>query len=343
MQIRRILDLLEQVAPLDVAEPWDNVGLQVGDGDGEANGCLVALDAGPDTVREAKQCGVNLIITHHPVIFSPLQSVTGDAPEGRTVLAAARAGVAIYTAHTNLDASLQIGTGVALADRLGLARGPALLTTTAGGPQKATVAVVGEPQALGALLSQMGEQAPDWWHWPVTLADGEGQSALRGEITLPVSWARRLASTARQRGMEALVQQHVAAQSPYGLGMVTHVPQMTLSALGEYVARRLALPRVALVGPGERLVRRAALAPGAGGSMIDAAARVADVMITGEIKYHEAQNAQAMGLDVVMAGHYDTERPVLDIVAGYLRDAVEEQLTFAVSQMRTDPLRPWPQ
>ena len=128
MRISDVTAILEQIAPERTAEAWDNVGLQLGDPDGEANGCLLTLDVTPDTIPEARRCKAALIISHHPLIFQPLEAIRADAKVGETLLAAARAHVALYAAHTNLDNCLEHGTAAALAERLGLAPGPALST-----------------------------------------------------------------------------------------------------------------------------------------------------------------------------------------------------------------------
>ena len=126
MTVADIIALMEAVAPPATAESWDNVGLQVGNAAQETAGCLLTLDVGLETLREAKQCGAGLIVAHHPVIFRPLRAVTEGQPAGSVILAAARAGLSIYVAHTNLDAAPDIGTAAALAEHLGLGSGPSL-------------------------------------------------------------------------------------------------------------------------------------------------------------------------------------------------------------------------
>jgi dinuclear metal center YbgI/SA1388 family protein len=264
MRITEIIALIEAAAPPATAEAWDNVGLQVGNPDAETNGCLLALDVTPETIREARQCGAGLVIAHHPLIFAPLASVTEQTPVGATILAAARGNVAVYVAHTNLDAAPAVGTAAALAEALGLPFGP-------------------------------------------VLAPVEGGEHPGGEIP-----------------------------SPRGIGMIVEVPALKLAALAEYVEGKLART-VSLVGDGERLVRFAALVPGSGGSLVEQAAAGADVMITGEIKYHEALDAAALGLGVIAAGHYDTERPVLNVLARHLKEATAGALQVGISQIRSDP------
>lgn len=277
VRVRDVVALVERAAPRALAEDWDNVGLQVGDPDGDTNGCLLALDVDVSVIREAKQCGAALIIAHHPVILAPVRAVTEGWGPGGKVLAAARAGVSIYVAHTNLDASPTVGVAAALADRLGMPRGPVLMP-------------VGGGDACEGVEMNAEE-------------DGDG-----GEIG-------------------------------FGLGMICEVPEMTLGALAEYVAGRLGAQRVTLVGDEEGLVGRVALMPGSGGAAVGAAAERVDAMVTGELKYHDAQAARDAGVGAIVAGHYETERPVLDLLAKHLREAAGPELQVAISQICTSPFR----
>lgn len=98
MKIREITDFLDAVIPLELAEEWDNVGLQLGNRDLEATGVLVSLDFTEDVLDNAIKNNCNLIVTHHPVIFKPLYSLTD-----LSILKAIENKVCVYSAHTNLD------------------------------------------------------------------------------------------------------------------------------------------------------------------------------------------------------------------------------------------------
>lgn len=100
-----IIRVVEQAAPLGLQEPWDNSGLQVGHRDGAVTGVLTAVDVTPEVVDEAVANGCNMIVSHHPVLFKGLKSITGDNRVQTTVEKAIRNGVAVYSAHTSLDNS----------------------------------------------------------------------------------------------------------------------------------------------------------------------------------------------------------------------------------------------
>lgn len=108
MTLGEITAAVEHLAPPTLQESWDNSGLQISlpaGIDGEVTGALLCLDVTEDVVTEAKTLGVNLIISHHPLIFKGLKSLTGATPQQRAAYAAIRAGIAVYSAHTSLDSA----------------------------------------------------------------------------------------------------------------------------------------------------------------------------------------------------------------------------------------------
>ncbi len=111
--------IMEQVAPSRLAEDWDNAGLQVGKKDWLIRTIWVALDPGPDVVAHACEKNVDLLITHHPLIFSPLKSIDFSTPTGSVVHMASQHRLAVFAAHTNLD-SVAGGVNDVLASKIGL-------------------------------------------------------------------------------------------------------------------------------------------------------------------------------------------------------------------------------
>ncbi len=117
--LREISDYLEGLAPLSLQESYDNSGLQLGDPDMEVSGILVALDVSEEVLLEAEKLGFNLVVSHHPVIFKGLKSLTGRTMPERIVKLAIQKDIAVYSGHTNFD-SIEGGVNSALANRLGL-------------------------------------------------------------------------------------------------------------------------------------------------------------------------------------------------------------------------------
>ena len=112
---REIYDIIQQIAPFQNQMEFDNAGFLVGDREAECRGILVALDVTEEAIRCAVEEGCNLIVTHHPVIFEPLKTVTAES----LVFKLIKNGLSVISAHTNLDMS-EGGVNDTLAQRLGL-------------------------------------------------------------------------------------------------------------------------------------------------------------------------------------------------------------------------------
>ena len=119
MKVRDIINVIEEFAPASIQESWDNSGLCVGSPEDEVTSVLLALDCTPELVDEAVACGADMIITHHPLIFSGLKKISPDNLVGSAVIKAIKAGISIYAAHTNADKVIA-GVSGAMARRLEL-------------------------------------------------------------------------------------------------------------------------------------------------------------------------------------------------------------------------------
>ncbi len=103
IKLSKIIVALEERFPKNYSEEWDNIGLQVGRRDSKINKVLLSLDLTEKVIKEAVKREANLIITHHPMIFKPLKSVTGDTVLGKKILTLIEKGIGVYSMHTNLD------------------------------------------------------------------------------------------------------------------------------------------------------------------------------------------------------------------------------------------------
>ena len=119
MKVKDIINIIEDFAPLSIQEGWDNSGLCVGSPEDEVHGVLLALDCTPELVDEAVGCGADMIVTHHPLIFSGLKKISTDNKVGLAVTKAIRAGISIYAAHTSAD-KVMSGVSGDMAMKLGL-------------------------------------------------------------------------------------------------------------------------------------------------------------------------------------------------------------------------------
>ncbi len=119
MLIAEVLKYLQELAPLDLAEDWDNVGLLIGTAQAEVSSIMTCLTLTPDVAEEAIREGADLIVSHHPVLFRAVKQLNDRTAEGRMLLDLIRAGVAVYSPHTCYD-SAQAGINRQLAQTCGL-------------------------------------------------------------------------------------------------------------------------------------------------------------------------------------------------------------------------------
>src|SRR5262249_55646925 len=138
--VATVVDYLAQFAPPALAADWDNVGLLLGERGAEVRRVLTCLTVTPEVAAEAVETGVQLIVTHHPVLFRAVKRLTGDTAEGRMLCALIRAGVAVYSPHPAFD-NTQGGINELLARRLGLTRTEPLVPREGPGQCKLVVFV----------------------------------------------------------------------------------------------------------------------------------------------------------------------------------------------------------
>ena len=119
MKIKEVLSALERFAPLPLQESWDNAGLQVGLTETEVSGALLCLDVNEKIVDEAIQKGCNLVVSHHPLLFRGLKTISDLTDVQRTVMKAIQKGICVISMHTNMD-NAKGGVNYKMAEKLGL-------------------------------------------------------------------------------------------------------------------------------------------------------------------------------------------------------------------------------
>lgn len=162
--VQDILDIIETIAPANLAESWDNVGLMIGNPSDEVLSILLGLDPALSILEEAETLGANLVITHHPIIFHPLKSLRFEQPDGRFIHEAIRKNINVISCHTNLDSTVP-GVSDTLAERLGLVDAQPL-AVKANGCSDSGLGRVGnfpEPIPAGVFINRLREAcSPPW-------------------------------------------------------------------------------------------------------------------------------------------------------------------------------------
>ncbi|GAC1468421.1 MAG: Nif3-like dinuclear metal center hexameric protein [Isosphaeraceae bacterium] len=358
---------LERFAPLHLAESWDNVGLLWGDPGAEVSRVMTCLTVTSRTALEAVQEEAQLIISHHPVLFRPVKRVVADQADNGMLWSLARKGISVLSPHTAFD-NTERGINDELAKRLGLtgiqplrphpplARFKVVVFT----PESDRDTVLSAAFEAGAgrigayeqcSFSSTGEGT--FFGTPgsnPTLGQpGRRETAreLRVELicsaeSLPsVLSAIRLAHSYEEPAVDVFPLHSTTVESGSG-----RIGQLREPATLEHFAREIArvlgcAGGVQYVGDPLRPVERVAIVCGAGDDfLVDAAHGGADVLLTGEARFHRTLEAESLGVGLIIAGHHATERPGVEILAEILA-ADFPGLVIWPSRQEKDPLR-WP-
>ncbi|RJP30069.1 MAG: Nif3-like dinuclear metal center hexameric protein [Actinobacteria bacterium] len=360
-----IIALVEELAPPYLAEDWDNVGLQVGSERAETGAVLVSLDAHPRTLEEARSRGAGMLVCHHPPIFRPLRRLVTDEPVGALLRDALVSGVAVYAAHTNLDASPH-GVNAALATLLALRdHRPLPAEPLEAGYKLVTFLPPEHVAEVSAALFETGAGAIGDYagcsfrvEGTGTFTPGPSSRPARGEASGPnVVSEVRLELLVNREGLEeaveAMLSRHPYEEPAYdiyrlhgpacaGLGRIGDLPEpVSLGRFARKCAKLLGSPALRLAGDPAAAVSRVAVCGGSGGKLAPRAREDgAQVLVTGDVGYHEAQEAVEAGLAVIDAGHYHTERPVVPHLAALLSGRAERsglEVEILVSDVHTYP------
>lgn len=368
MLVSDITRRLDAWAPQGQKADFDRVGLQVGDPSAPVHCVVVALDLTAAVIDEAVARGAGLIVTHHPLLFSPTDRVTATHPTGGLVLKLAQAGIAYYAIHTNLDASWD-GVSFALARQLGL-EDIGLLAPLDGIMRKLTTYVppshadavrdalanagvgqIGEYRACSFSTEGTGRFQPLESASPrIGTAGGELETVdeIRIEAVLP-SWLFSVAITAiktthpyEQPVIDVVSLDGLATRSGYGATGTLAEPEPLYVFLGR-VASRLDSAALRYAGDPSQTIQRVAVCGGSGMSFFPAARQAgADAYVTADITYHRFFEALAPDgtpeIALIDAGHYETEAITEHLIADRLRSAFDG-LAVHVTEHRTSPMR----
>lgn len=368
---------LGEIAPLHLAEPWDKVGLLVAGDDRPVARALLAIDLTPEVLAEAISLGAELVVAYHPLLFKPLERLDGATWQGRVAIDAVRAGIAVYSPHTALDAVaggvndwlVECASGGKAAEVRALQ--PA---AGRGGNTHKIVTFVPESsleRVRTALAEAEAGQIGAYTHCSFssrgegTFFGGEGSNPAVGKPGhLERVSEMRLEMSFHKRDLGAVVAALRAAH-PYeepafdifgleapptgagtGAGRIARLPRPATAdeiatrlepALGCGRMQRTRMLQTAARSASPRTHGLFAVCAGSGASLLEqAAAQGATLFVTGELSHHEVLRAHALGLEVLLAGHTNTERGYLPRLASAI--AARVRVDCVVSQADRDPL-----
>lgn len=339
-----VVNYLEQLAPSKLSQGWDNTGLLLGDPEQQIEKILVTLDITKEVVDEAIEMGANLIITHHPIIFKPISSLRKDKPQGDYIIRLIQNGISVYSAHTNLDV-VKGGVNDALASVLGL-RDVEILQPI-GSEQlkkivvfvpvkhvnnvreamcKAGAGFIGKYSDCSFISKGIGTFKPLEGSDPYIGSTGSLEQVEECKIESIVP------ENAVNRVVKAMLSAHpyeeVAydifklenVKSEYGFARIGKLPEpMELGSFAADLKKRLGVKKLRLVGDIERKIKSVIISAGAYSNITQIAKdRGADVIVSGDLKYHDARELADYDLCAVDAGHFATENVIVPVLTEYI-------------------------
>lgn len=362
MQIKDIIQAIEEFAPPMYQEGYDNSGLQIGNLNDEAKGVLISLDVTEAILDEAMKRGANMVVVHHPLLFSGLKQISGRNYIERIVYKAIKNDINIYACHTNLD-NVRHGVNAKIAEKLGLVNtsilspmGDSLLKLYTYAPKDAADKVREAMFAAGA--GQIGKYAECSFNTPGTgtFRPGEGTNPTIGqsggareaveEIKVEV-----IIDKARQwQVLKALFAVHPYEEVAYEIVALRNINQdLGAGMVGElanpmdeqdflvhikYNMHTEVIRHTPLLG---KKVSKVALCGGSGSFLLkDAIRSGADFFITGDYKYHQFFDADGQ-LVIADIGHYESEQFTSEIFKDIINRKFPNFATL-LSSLSTNPV-----
>ncbi len=226
----------------ELIDTWDNTGFQVGDAEKNIEKILVSLDLDRKLLDYAIDGNYDMIITHHPLIFKPIDSITTENHKEKIIYDLIRSNIVAYNAHTNLD------------------------------------------QAKGGVSEELGKIL----------------------------------------GLEQMTTLSLSEVEDGGYGKVGYIEAQNLKQYADFIKEKLDIDYLTIYGQVDKKIEKVAVCGGAGSDFIyDAYRNNVDLYVTGDIKYHEAQMADELGVSIVDPGHFHTEKPILPVIKKYLEGALD--------------------
>lgn len=252
---RELIEIIENIAPKELMEPWDNTGIQIHTERETAERILVCLDVNMDTIAEAVEKKCDYIVSHHPMFFEPLKRISAEDPPGRCALKLIAHGISVYSSHTSFD-TVEGGNNDYLADLFDLEK-------------------VEIPEAEPIMRTGFFPE-------PISMREACDLVAEKLGHIYPIKYA----------------------------------------------------------GDENRSIGKVAICSGAGGSLIGAAKALdCDLLITGDLKYHDALFAQEVNMNVIDGGHFETEILFIKNMGGKLVEALSHKAEVIFSLREKNALK----
>ncbi len=363
MKLNNLVKKIENKYPLNLAYNWDNVGLIVGDFDNDIKRILVTLEANESIIEEAIENKIDLIVTHHPFIFKKINKINTKDLKGRLIHKLIKNDIALYSMHTNFDIAID-GLNDYFMEIMGFKNTKILDVTHSDTLYKIAVYVpvsheIIVREALGEAgagyignyshctfnTQGIGTFKPENDANPFIGTVGEIESVKEVKIETIVP------SKLLQKTIDNMIKSHPYEEVAYdvyklenkgesvGLGRYVLLnDKISLQDLCEEIKLKLNMDYIRVVGELDTKIKKIAVVTGAGSDMVSLAkSKNCDVIITGDVKYHEAQDALDMGMCIIDCGHFDTEDIFKDVMKRFL-DKLED-VEVIKSEVNLNPFK----
>jgi dinuclear metal center YbgI/SA1388 family protein len=363
MKINEIASAIEKIAPLKLAQSWDNVGLLIGNPKKEIKKILMTIDITKDVLAEAKRFKADMILAYHPTIWDGLKKITAGG-EGDIVYQLIRTDMAVFCIHTALDAAIG-GVNDGLAEIIGITNAKPIgdyVANPAGDMYKLVVFMpkdalnkvsqaifkagaghIGNYSNCGFRVAGKGSFKPLPGAHPAigTVGREEYVEEMQFETIVPAKILPEVVSVMKKA--------HPYEEPAFDVFKIYDTEKFGLGRMGELnkpqsvkqiitaIKRKTGAKAVGIVGDTNRKVRTAAVCAGSCGKIINSIiAAKCDLYVTGELKHHQALAAQEAGLCCLCLSHSVSERFIIKKLAQRLQKLIKT-VTITVSNNDADP------
>jgi dinuclear metal center YbgI/SA1388 family protein len=359
--VKEIIQIIEDFAPIQLQENYDNSGLLVGDYNQKVEKVLTTLDCTEAIVQEAIDKNCELIIAHHPIIFGGLKSLTGKNYIEKTIIAAIKNNISIYACHTNLD-NVKRGVNHKLAEKIGLQNTKILSPKTQTLLKLETFCPKNDAKKVREALSKAGAGAIGNYFGCSFSSEGIGRftgnefsNPTIGEVLKEEQVSEEkievvLPKHLQSKVLKALFEAHpyeevayflteISNQNPdIGSGMIGELEtEMETQVFFDYLKEKLNLQTFKFTHSNKTKIKTVALCGGSGSFLIKTAkTQGADVFISSDIKYHEFFDGENE-LKIIDIGHYETETYTKELFYDILKEKITN-IAVVFAETNTNPV-----
>lgn len=341
MKVKNLLNNLDKIAPFFLQESFDNSGIQFADLDAPVIKILLSLDVTQGVLDEALENKVNLIVAHHPLLFSPLKQITKQ--KNPLLFKIITNKINLLAMHTNYDLA-ENGLNDYVANLLEIKKISPLQSSSEKVFKFAVYVPVKHADKVSRAIFEAGAGKIGKYtetsfniSGKGTFKPMEGTNPFIGKIGEREKVEEiKIETVVVERDLESVVQTmkdnhpyeepaydiyELKTKPSYGVGIVGEIDkEVEISEFSLEVKDKLQARYVRLIKSNEQKIKRVALCTGSGGSLLEQVSRKdADLYITGDITYHTALRAKELGLNVLDVEHFDTEKFFIEALYGQLK------------------------